>query len=453
MVIIVVGAGKAGFRIARQLVQESHDVVLVDIDAEKLVPAQEILDVMTIQGNGASPKVLQQAGVEDAGMVIAVTGRDEVNILACLTAKHYGVETTVARVRDPEYTVVPDALVKNQLGIDIMIHPERLAAREIVNLLRAPAATEIRHFAGGSVELIGTKINSETSLWTGKTLEELRLTDCLIVAIDRDDNLLIPRGKTRIESGDKIYLLGKAGRFDRSTLPAGRISDQLKTITVVGGGETGFHACQLLQGLRGQGLRGQGLSLKLIEKDPERARYLAENLPHTLVIHGDGTNVDLLNSENIAGTDAFVAATSHDEANIVAALLANSLGVRETVIRLEREEYASVAEATGIHATVVPRLIMASTILKLLQEDKLLDVTFIKQGKATVLEAIVSEGAPVTQKPLKWANFPHNALIGMLIRRDTTTIPRGDTQVMPGDRVVVFSLEEAIPSVRRVLGL
>ncbi len=448
MVIIVVGAGKAGFRIAKQLVQESHDVVLVDVDAEQLVPAQEILDVMTIQGNGASPKILQQAGVEDAGMVIAVTGRDEVNILACLTAKHYGVETTVARVRDPEYTVVPDALVKNQLGIDIMIHPERLAAREIVNLLRAPAATEVRHFAGGSVELLGTRINSEASPWTGKTLEELKLTDCLIVAIDRDDSLLIPRGKTRIESGDKIYLLGKTGRFDRSALLAGRFRNQLKTITVVGGGETGFHACQILQGLR-----GQGLSLKLIEKDAERARYLAENLPHTLVIHGDGTNVDLLNSESIAGTDAFVAATSHDETNIVAALLANSLGVRETVIRLEREEYASVAEATGIYATVVPRLIMTSTILKLLQEDRLLDVTFIKQGRATVLDAMVSEGAPVTQKPLKTANFPHNALIGMLIRHGTAAIPRGDTQVMPGDRVVVFSLEEAIPSVRKVLGL
>jgi trk system potassium uptake protein TrkA len=452
MVIIVIGAGKVGFRVARQLVQESHDVVLVDIDGQNLEPAREVLDVMTIHGNGAGPKVLEQAGVESADMVIAVTGQDEVNILACLAAKHYGVKTTVARVRNSEYSVESDALVRNQLGVDIMIHPERLTAREIVNLLRSPTATEVRHFADGSVELLGFKLNSKTSPLTGKTLEELRLKDCLIVAVDRDSSLLIPRGKTRLEPGDRIYMLGKTGHFNRAGLMSGimpgRILNQIKTITIVGGGETGFHACQILEGLR-----KHGLSLKLIEKDAGRARWLAENLPHTLVIHGDGTNVDLLDSENIAGTDAFVTATSHDETNIMAALLANRLGVKETIIRLEREEYGPIADAVGIYATVVPRLIMASTILRLLQEDKLLDVTFIKQGKATVLEAIVSNGAPVTAKPLKHVGFPENALIGMLVRKGQTIIPRGDTQVLSGDRVVAFSLEQAIPSVRRSLGL
>lgn len=452
MVIIVIGAGKVGFRVARQLVQESHDVVLIDIDPQQLEPAREILDVMTIQGNGAAPQVLEQADVRSADMLIAVTGLDEVNILACLAAKHYGVKTTVARVRNPEYSVGSDALVKNQLGVDIMIHPERLAAREIVDLLRTPAATEVRHFADGSVELLGFKLNSSTSSLTGKTLEELRLQHCLIVAIDRNGSLLIPRGKTCLEPGDHIYVLGKIGHFGRSTVMSGmltgRIHTQIKTITIVGGGEIGFHTCQTLERLR-----RDELSLKLIEKDAERARWLAENLAYTLVIHGDGTNVDLLDSENIAGTDAFVATTSHDETNIMAALLANRLGVRETIIRLEREEYAPVAEATGIYATVVPRLIMASTILKLLDEDKLLDVTFLKQGKATVLEAMVFDDAPVTRKPLKWAGFPDHALIGMLIRNGKTIIPRGHDHVMPGDRVVVFSLEEAIPSVRKALGL
>lgn len=452
MTIIVIGAGKVGFRIARQLVQESHDVVLIDIDTERLEPAREVLDAMTIQGNGAAPKVLERAGIENADMVIAVTGRDEVNILACLTAKHYGVRTTVARVRNPEYSRSADALAKNELGVDFMIHPERLAAREIVDLLRMPAATEFRHFADGSVELLGFKLGPSAPALKGKTLAELKLEDCLIVAVDRNDTLLIPDGKTRLEPGDHIYVLGKVGHFGRSCMipgmRAGRIHTQIQTITVVGGGEIGFHTCQALEKLP-----RNGLTIKLIERDAQRARWLAENLRHTLVIHGDGTNIDLLIEENIAGTDAFIVTTGHDETNIMAALLANRLGAGEIIIRLEREEYAAVAEAAGIHATVVPRLIMASTILKLLQEDKLLDITFLKQGKATILEAMVFHGAPVTRKPLKSVGFPKHALIGMLIRESETIIPKGNDQVMPGDRVVVFSLQEAVPKVRQALGL
>jgi len=452
MLIIVIGAGKVGFRVARQLVQESHDVVLIDIDKERLEPAREILDAMTIHGNGAAPKVLERAGVQRADMVIAVTGQDEVNILACLTAKHYGVNTTVARVRNPEYSTGSEALVKNELGVDFMIHPERLAAREMVDLLRMPAATEFRHFADGTVELLGFKLGPSHSSLTGKTLAELKLEDCLVVAVDRDDTLLIPDGQTRLESGDHIYVLGKVGYFGRSCMfpgmRAGRIHSQIKSITVVGGGEIGFYTCQALEKLR-----RNGLTLKLIEKDAGRARWLAENLPYTLVIHGDGTNVDLLDHENIGGTDAFIATTGHDETNIMAALLANRLGVGEVIIRLEREEYAPVAEAAGIHATVVPILIMASTILKLLQGDRLLDITFLKRGKATVLEAMVFQGAPVTRKPLKSVGFPKNALIGMIIRENETIIPKGKDQIMPGDRVVVFSLEEAVPKVRKALGL
>lgn len=453
MVIIVIGAGKAGFRIARQLAQESHDVVLVDIDPDKLVAAQ-VLDVMTIEGNGANPKVLEEAGISHADMVIAVTRRDEVNMLACLTAKHYGVKTTVARVRNPEYTASPHALVKDQLGIDIILHPERLAAREIVNVLQAPVAAEVHRFAGGSVELYGTRITGQTSPWAGKTLEQLKLTDSLVVAIDRGDHLLIPGGKTRVLERDKVYLLGKTGHFTKNTLFSGHGDSRLETVTVMGGGETGFHACQLLQNLKKEshGLHRK-ISVKLIEKDEERARLLAEKLPDVLVIHGDGTNVDLLNSENISGTDAFVATTGHNETNIMAALLANSLGVKETVIRLDREEYASLAETVGVHATVVPRLILASTVLQLLQEDRLLDVTFIKQGRATVLDAMVPPGAPITRKPLKSSNFPHNALVGMVIRGNTATIPKGDTQIKAGDRVVVFSLSDAISPVRKIMGL
>ncbi len=452
MYIIVLGTGKVGFRVAKQLVQESHDVVIVDIDPQKLKPAQEVLDVMAIRGNGAAPKVLEQAGIKIANMVIAVTGRDEVNILACLTAKHYGVPTTVARVRNPEYSIGYQALVKNRPGVDIMIHPERLAAREIVDLLSMPAATEVHRFVDGTVDVLGFKLNSSTPALCGKTLETLNLKHCLIVAVDRDGDLLIPDGKTRLEPGDHIYVLENSQSLKKDSMVSNiltkHIQAKTKRIVIVGGGEKGFHTCQTLEAMR-----INGLSLKLIEKDMNRARWLAENLSHTLVIQGDGTNPDLLGDENIKNVDAFVAATSCDETNIMAALLANRLGVKETIITLEREEYGPIADAIGVGATVVPRLIVAGTILKLLQKDKLLDIAFLKQGRATVLEAKISKYAPITRKPLKSVNFPKHALIGVLVRNNETIIPSGHDQIMPGDKVVAFALQKSIPGVRKALGL
>ena len=448
MRVIVIGAGKVGFYIARQLVNESHEVVLLDVNPEALVPAQELLDVMTLEGNGAAPRILHEAGVEDADMVIAVTTQDEVNILACLAAKYYGVATTVARVRNPDYTMASRALIHNQLGIDLIIHPERLAALEIVKLLKTPTATEVGYFADGKVQLLGFRCDVPGSNLEGKSLQELGLSNSLVVAVGRGDDILIPRGNTRLERGDHIYLMGRTGNFQRNPLMTGRIPSQISTLTVVGGGETGYRVCQILSDHP-----GLGLSLKLIEEDAARASWLAENLPHTLVIHGDGTKVDLLKGEHVKNSDALVATTGKDETNVMAALVAKDLGVKETIVKLEREEYGPLTEAIGVHATVIPRLLTASTILRLLQKGKVLDVAFIKQGKAEVIEAMVPAGAPVTELALKDLDFPEGALVAMVVRGKEVLIPFGETQVLAGDRVLVFSVKRAVPQVQKFLGI
>lgn len=448
MKAIVIGAGKVGFQIARQLAEEAHDVVLVDKNPEALVPAQEMLDVMTVQGNGAAARVLNEAGVENADMVIAVTTEDEVNIIACLTAKYYGVSTTVARVRNPDYTMASKAMVHNQLGIDLIIHPERLAALEIVKLIKTPSATEVDYFADGRVELVGLRCDSPGSRLVDKSLEQIHLTRSLIVALARGDDIIIPRGNTVIRQGDQIYVMGMTGNFQRATLLAGRIPQHISNVTIIGGGETGFRVCQMLAEHR-----REGLSLKLIERDADRASWLADNLPHTLVIHGDGTKTDLLESEHVRGSDALVAVTGQEETNMLVALVARSLDVKETIVQLGREEYSNLADTIGVHATVIPRLLTASTILRLLQRGKILDLAFVKQGKAEAIEALVPEGAPVTRKPLAMSGFPADALIGMVIRDQEVIIPHGNTHIRPGDRVVVFSIHKAMSHVEQFLGL
>ncbi|HHY75323.1 MAG TPA: Trk system potassium transporter TrkA [Firmicutes bacterium] len=448
MKAIVIGAGKVGYHIAEQLSRESNDVVLIDTSEEALAPAREALDVLPVLGNGASPAVLEEAGVSQADLVIAVATHDEVNIIACLTAKYYGVPTTVARVRNPDYTLHAKALVHGQTGIDLIIHPERLAALEIVKLLKTPSAGEVSFYADGKIQLLGLKITSANSPVVDKPLWQLGLRNFLVVAISRDERLMIPDGTSEIKLDDYIYVLGRTGEFEGSVFLSGRIPDEIKTITIVGGGETGLRTCEILSEHR-----EEGLSIKLIEKDPEKARWLAERLPGVLVINADGTRMDVLQSERVGESDALVAATGSEEVNLLVAMLGKRLGIKEIIVLLGRQEYAALADTIGVQATVVPRVLTASTILKLLRKRKLVDLSFLKQGQAEVMEVEISEDAPIAGKELRDSGLPRNSLVGTIIRGPEVIIPHGFSRVLPRDRVVVFAEHDAVARVQKLLGL
>lgn len=448
MKAIVIGAGKVGYHIAEQLSRESNDVVLIDTSEEALAPAREALDVLPVLGNGASPAVLEEAGVSQADLVIAVATHDEVNIIACLTAKYYGVPTTVARVRNPDYTLHAKALVHGQTGIDLIIHPERLAALEIVKLLKTPSAGEVSFYADGKIQLLGLKITSANSPVVDKPLWQLGLRNFLVVAISRDERLMIPDGTSEIKLDDYIYVLGRTGEFEGSVFLSGRIPDEIKTITIVGGGETGLRTCEILSERR-----EEGLSIKLIEKDPEKARWLAERLPGVLVINADGTRMDVLQSERVGESDALVAATGSEEVNLLVAMLGKRLGIKEIIVLLGRQEYAALADTIGVQATVVPRVLTASTILKLLRKRKLVDLSFLKQGQAEVMEVEISEDAPIAGKELRDSGLPRNSLVGTIIRGPEVIIPHGFSRVLPRDRVVVFAEHDAVARVQKLLGL
>lgn len=448
MRVIVIGVGKVGYHIARRLVEESHDVVLIDDNEDALFPARESLDVMTILGNGASSRVLEDANVSNADMVIAVTTHDEVNIIACLTAKYYGVRTTIARVRNPDYTVPAKALVHGRLGIDLTIHPERLAALEIVKLLKTPTASEVSFYADGKVQLLGIRCDASGASILNKPLYQLGLKNSLVIAVVRDDKLTIPDGNTRLQLGDYFYVMGRSGNFERSTFLAGRIPSEIHSVTLVGGGEIGFRTCEILSGYQ-----NEGLSIKLFEKDPVRAQWLADNLPGVLVINGDGTKMDVLESEHIAGSDALIAVTGREETNLFVAMVAKRLGVKEVIIELGREEYGSLADTIGVQAMVIPRLLTASTILRLLKKGRLVDLSFLKQGQAEVMEVVVSDKSRIAGKFLRNAKLPSGSLVGTVIRGNEIIIPHGDTKILSGDRVIVFCHVDSSSKLKAHLGL
>ncbi|MGI6642930.1 MAG: Trk system potassium transporter TrkA [Bacillota bacterium] len=445
---IVIGAGKVGYHIARQLSGENNDVVVIDNREEALAPTRESLDVMTVLGNGASPAVLEEANVADTDMVIAVTTQDEVNIIACLTAKHYGVTTTVARVRNADYMLSARAFIHGQAGIDLIINPERLAALEIVKLLKTPTASEVGTYAGGRVQLLGLRCDEHDQAILNKPLWRLGLRNILVVALVRGDAMLIPDGNTQIESGDYIYVLGRTGDLERSAFIAGRSHGQIQTVTIVGGGEIGLRICEILSGFK-----GQGLTIKLVEKDRERAAFLAEILPDVLVLHGDGTQIEFLESEQVGDSDALVAVSGHEETNLLIAMLGKRLGAKEIIVELGRQEYWALADTIGVRAVVVPRLLTASTILRLLRKDRLLDVSFLKQGQAEVMEVVISGDAPIAGKTLRVARMPKNSLVGTIIRGNEVIIPHGGSEIRANDRVVVFSQVESVPRVNEMLGM
>lgn len=447
MRVIVVGAGKTGYDIAKRLSEEGHDVTLVDKLDENLQEAAAHLDIATLEGNGASPRVLEEAGVEGTDVLIAVTEIDEVNMIACFMAKQYGVGICCARVRDPEYSAAFSRQSNRLLGIDRVINPDHLAAVDIVRLLKMPTATYIESFAEGKVTLVRAKVE-ETSRVAGLTLREADLGGRLVAAIERDEVLSIPNGDTVIEPGDKLFLVGHTDNFASIGYITGREVTPCKNVVIVGGGKLGLRLAQLLTEKGHKGLH----TVKVIEIDPKRCDELADALPHALIICGDGEKIDVLRDELVGPGDAFVAVTGKDHTNVLATMVAKELGVSQAVAKISREDYSLLAERAGADAVVVPRLITAGTILQMVRRHNLAGIALIEEGKGEILEFEVGEEAGVVGRPL--ADLPrlNDAIVGAIMRDERVEIPTGASVIEPGDRVVVFALPSAVPAVMRRFG-
>lgn len=437
MKIVVVGAGKVGYSLAQRLSQDQHDVYVIEKNGERIQNLENNLDVNLVQGNGSSITLLQEIGIEDIGMLIAVTDSDEVNMLACMIGKAAGIPKTIARVRDTEYEHETNALIRERLGIDLFINPEMVTAQEIYKILKTPAALDVEEFASGAVRLVEFKIRNNREIM-GKPLRSLQLPpNVLVVGIMRGGEMIIPHGNSTLEYMDNVFFLGATESIDQVETWLHETTRPTQRVAIIGAGLIGRNLTQLLE--------QDGYDVKIIEKDLDRCEQLVAMVDRSIVIHGDGTDIDLLGAEEISDTDVIVCLTDDDKLNLLVALLAKHMGVSKAFVRVGRLEYISLMEQVGIDVAFSPRLLTSGQILRLIREDENLVNIFTFEGsKAEAVEIEVTGTTTLINQHLRNLKFPGKALVGAIVRDSHTIVPKGDTLLLDGDHIVIFTLPEHI---------
>ena len=441
MQTVIIGAGEVGFNAARLLSQEGHDVVLIEQDETLVERATEQLDALVIHGNGASPKLLKEAGIKRSDLLVAASSSDEANIIACLAAKAQGVPRTVARIHNPDYYDTRDPFAREMLGIDFVIHTEQMAAEEIKEALLVPGAINVETFAGNSIEVAEVVLH-EGSPAVGRTLRDVNLPErSLVVGVVRRGEALVPRGDTMLERRDHVLLISGQQRISEVVGSVATDTAPVKDVTIYGGGRIGLRLALALEQV--------GMSVRVIERDEARARYVASQLKKGFVLHDEGISRDFLLQERVDKTDAFVAVTGDDRANLLAAMYARQLGARTTIAGVSRGEFSPLADALGVDLTISPRTLAAEAILRFVRKGEVISVALLESG-AEMIELRVPEGCRVAGRPLSEVGFPQGAIVGALLRDGDVVIPTGKEVLRPGDDAVVFTVEEAIDEVERL---
>jgi trk system potassium uptake protein TrkA len=435
---VIIGAGEVGFNTARMLSHEGHDVILIEQSEALVERATEQLDALVIHGNGASPKLLAEAGIKRSDLLIAASSSDEVNIIACLAAKAQGVPRTVARVHNPDYYDPREPFAQEMLGIDFVIHTEQMAAEEIKAALLVPGAINVDTFAGESIEVAEVILN-EGSPAVGQALRDVNLpSDSLVVGVVRHGEALVPRGETVLERRDHVLLISGRRHISEVVKAVATDTAPVKDVTIYGGGRIGLRLALALEEV--------GMSVRVIERDEVRARYVASQLRKGFVLHDEGISRDFLLQERVDKTDAFVAVTGDD---LLAAMYARQLGARATIAGISHGEFAPLADALGIDLTISPRMLAAEAILRFVRKGEVMDVTLLESG-AEMIELRVPEGSRVADRPLSEVGFPEGAIVGALLRDGQVVIPTGKEVLRPGDDAVVFTVEDAVDDVERL---
>lgn len=444
MKIIIIGTGKVGFSLVEQLLNEKHDITIVDTQDSALRRATDALDIMSVKGNGVSTDTLREAGAEDADLLVAATNSDEVNMVCCLTAKHLGAKYTIARIRNPEYNLGLHELKKN-MGIDMVINPENATAVEISRLLRFPSAANIETFCRGRVELMGFRLQ-EGDFLVNQPLHALsaqvKQLSLLVCAVDRDGEVTIPNGSFVPQVGDKLYLIGRPTSLDQFFRLLGRYSPKVKTVFIVGGGKISVYLTAILEKMK--------MRVKIVELSEKRCRLVSEMMPRTTVICGDGTDQELLESERMSAADAFVALTDRDEDNLIISLYAMQQGMHKVVTKCNRQNYTGIARAVGLDSVISPKLITAAQILQLVRgmqnsQGSVMNTLYrIADGKTEAMEFTVGPSTRHLNVPLRDLHLHKGILIAVIMRDGEIIIPEGSSCIQEGDSVIIISRDRPI---------
>jgi len=437
--IVIIGAGAVGFQLARVISRREHDVVLIERSAERMDKVAEELDCRLVNGNGVSPVVLREVGMKDCDLFAAVTDSDEINIIACQTAHVLGARVKVARVREEEYYQNHRLLLD---GIDLAINPDHEAVHAIREILFQTGATEVHEFAGGKVRIVGTKVEPDSKV-EGKTLaeinRELGSKIALVTTVVRGDQTLIPRGDTVIEADDQVFLAGTRRLVDRSLIYFRARSRRLSKVMIVGANAMGRELAR--------DLLSAGVKVTIIDRNEEKCRRAAEQLRHALVLHGEGSDTDLLASEGVADMDGFVSVSRDEETNIMACLLASHHGAAKTVCLVNRPDYVPLLPILGVDAAVSPRLSTSTWIASFVKRGAVISAENLGFSGAEIIQLRVSKGCPWLGNKLMELDFPPDAVIGAVLKRGRVETPGGDTVLAAGDEVVVFALPGGVSAV------
>ena len=443
---IIVGVGRVGFRIGKILSTEGYNVTIIDKDVNACRHAMENLDAMVMEGNGASPDVLLEAGLGQCGLLIAVTAVDEINIIACLIASKSGVPRKIARLSQTEFSSSKCILKKEDMGIDLIIHPEDETARELVRLIRRTTATDVIEFAEGKIQLIGIRLDKDSPIMN-KTLQQISdensELDFRIVAIFRTNRTIIPSGNDIVSKGDQLFFITKTESVPLLLELAGKAESKLENLMILGGGRVGRLVAAELE-------KDKHVNLKLIESNREKSAKIASQLIHTLLIMGDGTDLDLLASEGIMEMDGYIAVTEDEESNIISCLMAKHMGVRRTLALVNRPDYLPIMSSIGLDAAVDKQMITANAILRFIRRGNIVSYTTLKGIDAEVLEIIVGKNSKNIGKNLKKVKIPNDAIIGMVTRGKDVFVPTGNSSILPGDKLIVFSLPTAMGNIDKL---
>lgn len=443
MKIIIAGAGDVGFHLAKLLSYESQDTYIIDLDGDKLEYINNHLDVITKKGDATSISLLKDIGVDSADLLLAVTESQNTNFTVSVIGKSLGAKKTIARIDNPEFLNNSEVNFKD-FGVDFMISPEELAAEEIKTMLDQSSFNDTIAFENGLFNVMGITLGYKSPL-VDMTVKEARETfsnvDFITIAIKREGTAqtIIPRGDTVYKLEDQVYFSVPHYSTEDLYPIVGKEHMTIKNVMILGGSSIGSKTAR--------NLCKENYRVKLIEIKREKSQILAEHLSDTLLIHGDGTNIELLEEENIREMDAFVAVTGNSETNIMSCLVAKSKGVKKTVALVENMDYMNISQTIGINTLINKKLIAASNIFRHIRKGEILALANLHNIDAEVFEFEVLPNAKVAKKPIKDLKIPREAVFGGIIREGKALMSMGDFQMQTGDKAIVFCLPEAISTV------
>ncbi len=450
MKIVIVGCGNVGSALAEQLSKEGHNITVIDEKESLVKDITNIYDVMGIVGNGAVYSVQLEAGVNEADLMIAVTGKDELNLLGCLIAKKAGVCHTVARVSDPVY-YREIAYIKEELGLSLVINPEYAVASEIARLLKFPSALKIDTFAKGRVELVKYCLRAESPLCE-LTLQDVAnrfRSDVLICTVERGEEVFIPKGDFRLKAEDEITFVAASSKIAAFFKKIGVPTTRAKDVMIVGGGETSYYLAKQLGDM--------GIHVKIIDHSQERCEELSELLPETMIICGDGTDRDLLLEEGMATAESFVTMTNIDEENIMLSLFAKSLSRAKIITRLHRIAYDEIIDSLDLGSIVYPKYITAESIIKFVRAmhnsmgSNIETLYRLNDNRVEALEFLIREDCPLIGVPLQDLKLKKNILVCSINHRGNITTPNGQSVISVGDTVVVVTTQTGFHDIGDIL--